>query len=64
MLLIGHFRSGTALVEARYQGALIAPKGKLSLATVANGHRGAFPAKQIEVNACVPIEYREAPATG
>lgn len=56
---IGYFGTTDALVEAPFDGTLVAPKAKVVVSS--NKHYGAFYARELEVQAGARIEYR-APA--
>jgi hypothetical protein len=49
-VLVGYMGSGTATVDSLYRGTLLAPNGKITLATVAlPGHAGSFHGKNVEI---------------
>lgn len=50
-VLVGFMGSGTAVVDSLYRGTLLAPNGKITLATVGlPGHAGSFHGKNVEVH--------------
>jgi hypothetical protein len=53
---IGYFGTTDALVEAPFDGTLVAPKAKVVVSS--NKHYGAFYARELDVQAGARIEYR------
>jgi hypothetical protein len=58
-VLVGFMGSGTAVVDSAYRGTLLAPNGKINLATVAlPGHVGSFHGKNVEVHPQTTVSHR------
>jgi hypothetical protein len=56
--LVGNLGSGTVWVQAPFDGAIVAPQGKIDLAPSASGYTGQFSARDIEVGPNTPVTFR------
>ena len=60
-LFIGYFGSADVAINAAFNGAIVSPNAKLSLASVSAGYVGAFYAKDIEVHQDSVVTHRAFP---
>jgi hypothetical protein len=56
--LVGNLGTGTVWVQAPFDGAIVAPQAKISLASSTAGYTGQFSARDIEVGPSTPVTFR------
>ncbi len=56
-VMVGYFGTAVANIETAFSGALVAPRARVKLKTVAGAHRGSFFAKELEPFARTRVEH-------